>query len=73
MLELPSVELQQRINEELQENPALEEGKEEPADDYEREIAEQEDNYDTEYDNPLQNDDFNYDDYVKVANLILPS
>lgn len=64
MLELPSVELQQRINEELQENPALEEGKEEPADDYEREIAEQEDNYDTEYDNPLQNDDFNYDDYV---------
>ena len=29
MLELPSIELPQRINEELQENPALEEGTEE--------------------------------------------
>ena len=29
MLELPSIELSQRINEELQENPALEEGKDE--------------------------------------------
>ena len=29
MLELPSVELPQRINEELQENPALEEGSDE--------------------------------------------
>ena len=29
MLELPSIELNQRINEELQENPALEEGRDE--------------------------------------------
>jgi len=29
MLELPSIELTQRINEELQENPALEEGRDE--------------------------------------------
>ena len=29
MLELPSIELSQRINEELQENPALEEGRDE--------------------------------------------
>ena len=31
LLELPSVELNQRINEELQENPALEEGRDEAA------------------------------------------
>ncbi len=64
MLELPSVELQQRINEELQDNPALEEGKEEPVNDFEREEDETEDNYGNEYDNPLQNDDFDYEDYV---------
>ncbi|MCR4663802.1 MAG: RNA polymerase factor sigma-54 [Paludibacteraceae bacterium] len=63
MLELPSVDLLQRINEELQENPALEEGKEEQPGDYEKEMQEEE-GYDGEYDNPLQNDDFNYDDYV---------
>ena len=32
MIELPSIELSQRINEELQENPALEEGPEEVRD-----------------------------------------
>lgn len=62
MLELPSVELQQRINEELQENPALEEG-EAP------ELQDAKDNWEDEneaddYLNPLQNEDFNYDDYV---------
>jgi RNA polymerase sigma-54 factor len=35
MLEIPSVELRQRIDEELQENPALEEGKEEVQTDFE--------------------------------------
>ncbi len=63
MLELPSVELQQRVNEELQENPALEEGR-----DPEEILREHmdEDSYDEEdsYVNPLQNDDFNYDDYT---------
>lgn len=63
MLELPSVELQQRINEELQENPALEEGKEETVNEYDSEGMEEESD-DREYDNPLQNEDFNYDDYV---------
>ena len=66
MLELPTAELQQRVNEELQENPALEEG----ADPYEEELQsldEPIDEYGEEddYKNPLQNDDFNYDDYIE--------
>ncbi len=67
MLELPSVELPQRINEELQENPALEEGSEQMnrADEY----NEQDDDYQLSNDteeggDPLQNEDFNYDQYV---------
>ena len=72
MLELPSIELCQRINEELQENPALEEGHDEVA------AQEAKDNYDEFDDNympedgfedgrqrdPLQNDEFNYEQYV---------
>ena len=74
LLELPSVELNQRINEELQENPALEEGRdEELADERMRELEADEfdENYqpDDGYDDgrqrdPLQNDDFNYEQYV---------
>ena len=54
MLELPACELQARINEELQENPALEEGREQVNDtEYQdTEIV------DDEYQNPQQNDDF---------------
>lgn len=62
MLELPSVELQQRVNEELMENPALEEGK-----DPEEQLQQvEEDNYneEEEYVNPLQNDDFDYESYI---------
>lgn len=61
MLELPACELQARINEELQENPALEEGldKTQETADY------QEQDFNDEYQNPLQNPDFNYDDYVQ--------
>lgn len=61
MLELPACELQARINEELQENPALEEGIDKTQDtDYVDQDATEDD-----YLNPLQNDDFNYDDYVQ--------
>ena len=61
MLELPACELQARINEELQENPALEEGVDKAQDlDYQGQ-----DSMDDDYQNPLQNDDFNYDDYVQ--------
>lgn len=61
MLELPACELQARINEELQENPALEEGIDKAQD---LDFQEQE-SMDDDYQNPLQNDDFNYDDYVQ--------
>ncbi|MCQ2346692.1 MAG: RNA polymerase factor sigma-54 [Paludibacteraceae bacterium] len=60
LLELPSIELRQRINEELQENPALEEGIDPTAPDRNEEDCMQED----DYINPLQNSDFDYDDYV---------
>ena len=74
MLELPSIELNQRINEELQENPALEEGRDEGLGD-ERisglEENEFDDNYmpddgygDERQKDPLQNEDFNYEQYV---------
>ena len=72
MLELPSIELGQRITEELQENPALEEGRDEDL------VQQRDDNYDEFDDNyqpdddfnegrqrdPLQNEDFNYEQYV---------
>ena len=72
LLELPSVELSQRINEELQENPALEEGRDEAA---MQDAAENYDEFDENYmpedgyddgrqRDPLQNDEFNYEQYV---------
>ena len=74
MLELPSIELNQRINEELQENPALEEGKDERLEE-ERMRGLEEDEFDDNYmpddgydegrqRDPLQNEDFNYEQYV---------
>ena len=62
MLEIPTYELQQRINEELQENPALEEGRD--PEEVQEERFEEDFNEEEEYSNPLQTDDFNYDDYV---------
>lgn len=71
MLELPSIELSKRINEELQENPALEEGRleENETDNYTDEYGDYTDEYSNEFDgdnspNPLQNEDFNYEQYV---------
>ena len=68
LIELPSVELNQRINEELQENPALEEGEDEGAQAIEEQFEEgymPEDGYDEgRQKDPLQNEDFNYEQYV---------
>lgn len=61
MLELPACELQARINEELQVNPALEEGKEVNSEQDYTEMEMQ----DGDYENPLKNEDFDYDDYVQ--------
>ena len=60
LLEVPACELQACINEELQKNPALEEGMDQNA-----EVELNDTNQQDEYTNPLQNDDFNYDDYVQ--------
>jgi RNA polymerase sigma-54 factor len=71
MLELPSIELNQRINEELQENPALEEGRDETEDLRMDDATIDEEGYMPEdgYDDgrqrdPLQNEDFNYEQYI---------
>lgn len=60
LLELPSCELGQRINEELQDNPALEEGLD--AAPLEEEMNE---NVEGEFVNPLQNEDFDYNQYIQ--------
>ena len=60
MLEVPGCELQARIDEELQKNPALEEGLDKTQDNDEPDAEA----IDDPYDNPLQNSDFDYDDYV---------
>ena len=58
LLELPTCELSAHINEELQNNPALEEGADQS-------IEREEDIYDSEeeYDNPLKNLDGDLEDY----------
>ena len=60
LLELPTCELITHINEELQTNPALEEGVDKNTE-FEDDTQSSEDE---EYDNPLKNDDFNLDDYT---------
>ena len=61
MLELPACELQACINEELMKNPALEEGQDPFAEIEQSDIDLQEDGYN----NPLKNEDFDYDAYVQ--------
>lgn len=63
MLELPACDLLQRVNEELQENPALEEGIDNVTDT--NNVEDEFDYKEEDFDNPLKNDDFNYDDYVQ--------
>ena len=71
LIEVPSIELAQRINEELQENPALEEGLEDERVSELGNLDEFDDNYmpddgygDGRDRDPLQNEDFNYEQYV---------
>lgn len=55
LLQVPTMELEQRIKEEIEENPALEEGADEQTDDY-----------DEDYDNDVSesNEDFDINDYL---------
>ena len=59
LLEVPACELLAYINEELQKNPALEEGQDQNAEADNTELMQE------EYENPLQNGDFDYRDYVE--------
>ena len=59
LLELPTCELVAQINEELQNNPALEEGIDNNAEIDEIQPVEE------EYENPLQNEDFDYNTYTQ--------
>lgn len=59
LLEVPACELLACINEELQKNPALEEGQDQNAEADNTELMQE------EYENPLQNGDFDYRDYVE--------
>lgn len=58
LLQVPTVELESRIEEELEINPALEEGREEPDEYQQEEFKEREDDRERE-------DDFNVEDYLK--------
>lgn len=64
LLQVPVFELEQRIKEELQNNPALEEGKEEEEEDAsDEDIAENEN--DSEENLTEREDDFNLDEYIQ--------
>ena len=56
LLQVPTMELDQRIKQELEENPALEEGQDLEEDDY--------DNQEDDYDDQDENDDFDLSDYL---------
>ena len=58
MLELPSIELEERIKQEIESNPALEEGEEPHEDEIEYEKSQEEQDYNTD-----ENIDFSMDDY----------
>ncbi|MEJ8801331.1 RNA polymerase factor sigma-54 [Pontibacter sp. H249] len=57
LLQIPTAELEMRIKEELEVNPALEEGREEPVDEYSSESDDYEDDY-------SKDDDLDINDYL---------
>src|SRR5688572_28803172 len=71
LLQVPTVALDTRIKEELEENPALEDlslaNMNEPAEDYPDRDPD-EDTYNAE-DTPDNNDEFNVDDYLQEDNI----
>lgn len=64
MLEVPACEMMQRVNEELQDNPALEEGRGDEDININESINE-DINGNEDFVNELQNEDFNYDNYIE--------
>lgn len=62
LLQIPTMELDQRIKQELEENPALEEGKDELEDDYERDDNDYEDDTRSESEKEIDINDYINDD-----------
>ena len=60
LLQLPTVALEQRIKEEMESNPALDEGKEEEDDEFNNDLS---DEYDAD-DRSEAEKEFNFDDYI---------
>jgi RNA polymerase sigma-54 factor len=77
MLEIPTTELEQRIKQEIEENPALEEGEEEEeeetTDEQEEEIVDERDGEEENEDEPVRSeeDEFDFDDYVEEDEIPL--
>lgn len=63
LLEIPSMQLEQRIKKELEENPVLEEGREETEDDIQSEEEVRTD------ENDIDNDEFSIEDYLNDGDI----
>ncbi len=59
LIQLPTIEFEQRLKQEIEENPALEEGKEEP----EQDVLDQQDNYEDDAE-IIEAPDINVDEYL---------
>ncbi|MDT0647028.1 RNA polymerase factor sigma-54 [Zunongwangia sp. F260] len=62
LIQLPTQAFEQRLKQEIEENPALEDGREESADEFEDNFSNENDTEDDNYDEALE--DFNVDDYL---------
>ena len=65
LLEIPTIQLEQRIKKELEENPVLEYESDSPDDN--------EDNESSESETDRDNDEFSYDDYINEEDDDIPS
>ncbi len=64
LIQLPTQAFEQRIKQELEENPALEDGKDSPEDDFEEEFGNNEYDDADEYGNDDKESEINVDDYL---------
>ena len=62
LIQLPTQAFEQRLKQEIEENPALEDGREEAKDEFEDDFSNENDTDDDNYDEALE--DFNVDDYL---------
>ncbi|MDT0691661.1 RNA polymerase factor sigma-54 [Salegentibacter sp. F188] len=62
LIQLPTQAFEQRLKQEIEENPALEDGREESADEFEDNFSNENDTEDDNYDEALE--DFNVDEYL---------